>query len=172
MPSGESPSSRSSNGLSRIHREHNSATSTIAAFTTVHRGPRIDPRLLQSCNRVLSHGRPFERFGARALPARKRRPSSSGWAIGLRLELAVQTKRTFFTRSRLRGITSTGAIRTASVRFSVDYTLTDYTGNFLVLSSRLLSGIATRQSCRSEPRRGSRPGIWTPDGCGYNLLDS
>jgi hypothetical protein len=52
------------------------------------------------------------------------------WAIGLRQVLAVQTKRTFFTRSRLRGITSTGAIRTASVPFSVDYTLTDYTGTF------------------------------------------
>jgi hypothetical protein len=29
--------------------------------------PRVDPRLLQSCHRVLSYGRPFERFGARAL---------------------------------------------------------------------------------------------------------
>ena len=54
-------------GLSRIHGEHNSATSTIAAFTTVRCGARVDPRLLQSCRRVLSYGRPFERFGARAL---------------------------------------------------------------------------------------------------------
>jgi hypothetical protein len=52
------------------------------------------------------------------------------WAIGLRQVLAVQTKRTFFTRSRLREITSIGAIRTASVPFSVVYTLTDYTGIF------------------------------------------
>ncbi len=71
-----------------------------------------------------------------ALSARKGRPSSSvrvskmARAIGLRQVLAVQTKRTFFTRSRLRGITSTGAIRTASVPFNVDYTLTDYTGTF------------------------------------------
>jgi hypothetical protein len=52
------------------------------------------------------------------------------WAIGLRQVLAVQAKRIFFTRSRLRGVTSTGAIRTPSVHFSVDYTLTDYTGTF------------------------------------------
>jgi hypothetical protein len=52
------------------------------------------------------------------------------WAIGLQQVLAVQTKRTFFTRSRLRGITSTGAIRTASVHFRVVSTLTDYTGTF------------------------------------------
>jgi hypothetical protein len=66
-----------------------------------------------------------------ALSARKGRPSSSAGvskmalAIGLRQVLVVQTKRTFFTRSRLRGITSIGAIRTASVPFSVDYALTD-----------------------------------------------
>jgi len=54
-------------GLSRIHSEHNSATSIIAAFTTVRCGAWVDPRLLQSCHRVLSNGRPFERFGARAL---------------------------------------------------------------------------------------------------------
>ena len=29
--------------------------------------PRVDSRLLQSCHRVLSYGRPFEPFGARAL---------------------------------------------------------------------------------------------------------
>ena len=52
------------------------------------------------------------------------------WAIGLRQVLAVQTKRTFFTRSRLRGITSTGTIPTASVPFNVDYALSDYTGTF------------------------------------------
>jgi hypothetical protein len=28
---------------------------------------RVDPRLLQSCHCVLSHDRPFERFGGRAL---------------------------------------------------------------------------------------------------------
>jgi hypothetical protein len=57
------------------------------------------------------------------------------WAIGLRQVLAVQTKRTFFTRSRLREITRIGAIRTASVPFTqvyrlTDYTLTDHTGTF------------------------------------------
>jgi hypothetical protein len=53
------------------------------------------------------------------------------WTIGLRQVLAVQTKGTFFTRSCLRGITSTGrSERPASVPFSVDYTLTDYAGTF------------------------------------------
>ena len=52
MPGGESPSSRSSDGLSRIHGEHNSVISTIAAFTTVRCGapdrspppPELPPR--------------------------------------------------------------------------------------------------------------------------------
>jgi hypothetical protein len=50
------------------------------------------------------------------------------WVIWLRQVLAEQTNRVFFTHSRLRGITSIGAIRTASVSCSVVYTLTDYTG--------------------------------------------
>jgi hypothetical protein len=55
------------NGLSRIHGEHNSATSTIAAFTTVRCGAPGRSPLLQSCHRVLSNGCPFKRFGACAL---------------------------------------------------------------------------------------------------------
>jgi hypothetical protein len=76
--------------LSWIHGEHYSATSTIAAFTTVRCGAPGRSRLLQSCHRVLSNGRPFERFGARALSARNGRLSSSArlskitWAIELR----------------------------------------------------------------------------------------
>src|SRR5687767_10187899 len=68
MPSGESPSSRSSATVCR-----GSMASTTRPLRPSPRSPpcavepRVDPRLLQSCHRVLSDGRPFERFGACAL---------------------------------------------------------------------------------------------------------
>jgi hypothetical protein len=122
-------------GLSQIHSEHNSATSTLAAFTKCAVEARVDPRVLRSCHRVLSYAFPSS-ASVPTLSARKGRPSSSArvskmaWTIGLRQVLTVQTKRTFFTRSRLRGITSIEAIRTSGVLFSAVYPLTDYTGTF------------------------------------------
>src|SRR5918993_4915165 len=68
MPSGESPLSRASATVCR-----GSMASTTRPPRPSPRSPpcavepRVDPRLLQSCHRVLSHGRPFERFGVRAL---------------------------------------------------------------------------------------------------------
>src|SRR5215210_8391456 len=68
MPSGESPASRSSATDCR-----RSMASTTRPPRPSPRSPpcavepRVDPRLLQSWHRVLSYGRPFERFGSRTL---------------------------------------------------------------------------------------------------------